>query len=124
MTLPFHRLCTTIHISFGHTYLTENLAITQIISSNQRFTDPESIATAFNTFFQSVFAREVTNTSMSPNSFKQAMPSLNITQEGVLCLLRNLDVKKSSGPDDISSAFLNPYANAVYSICTKFMKHP
>lgn len=38
------------------------------------------------------------------------MPEINISEEGVLSLLRKLDFKKSSGPDCITNNFLFKYS--------------
>lgn len=74
--------------------------------------DSKKIAHAFNNHFKSVFTQDngtlpVFNTSLPP------MSNVIVTESGIFNLLLRLDVKKSSGPDDIPNSFLNRYAEWV-----------
>lgn len=84
--------------------------ISQLTSRNQIITQPDQIADELNAFFHSVFAHGSSGGSLPSYPLINPMPELHINEEGVQCLLRNLDTKKSPGPDNISNTFLNKYA--------------
>ena len=64
--------------------------------------------------FESVFTDEnVTNISELPNSNIPDMPSFDIDACGIEKLLKNINVKKASGPDEISSWILKEAASEI-----------
>lgn len=64
----------------------------------------------FNSFFQSVFTRSSSQAALAPYNVNHPMPEIIISEEGVLSLLRKLDLKKSPGPDFITTNLLYKYA--------------
>lgn len=71
-------------------------------------------ANNFNDYFLSVFTRD--NGVMPPYMNRQlqdTVGNITISEAGILCLLLNLDPKKSAGPDNITNAFLIRYAEWV-----------
>ena len=85
----------------------DQCGILSLEKDNQTITDGFCKATILNDQFQSVF----TDTNSTPtvplegNTFPH-IPPINITTEGVLQLLQELDPHKASGPDGIPSKFL------------------
>ena len=85
----------------------DQCGIPSLEKDNQTITDGFCKATILNDQFQSVF----TDTNSTPtvrlegNTFPH-IPPINITTEGVLQLLQELDPHKASGPDGIPSKFL------------------
>lgn len=71
--------------------------------------DSQTVSNAFNTYFQSVFARACAPISAVSPVGLCSMPDV-VTAEGILNLLLQIDVKKSVGPDNISNVFLRRYA--------------
>ena len=78
-------------------------------------TPPEHIADTFADFFSTVF-----NDSTHPipefaleNPPSNDMPRITITEAGVDKLIKNLDVRKSNGPDGISSYCLREFSSNV-----------
>ena len=62
--------------------------------------------------FSSVFTREKVETMPETHrKIQQAIPKLNITQEGVGKLLRNINPSKASGPDNIPNRVLKQCAD-------------
>lgn len=79
--------------------------------------ETKEIANLFNVHFKSVFTRD---NSILP-SYDVALPpipDIEITESGVFNMLLNLDIRKSSGPDDIPNCFLKRYAEWV----SKYLK--
>lgn len=71
----------------------------------------EHIADHFNRFFQSVFTANDDDVNLSTERLLPSqMDNIIITQEGVFQQLLNLDAKKSNGPDNIPTQFLQRYA--------------
>lgn len=87
--------------------------ITEIRTSGVSIDDPFTIANEFNAFFQSVFTMNASHAHLNPYTLRNPMPEVNLSKNGILSLLRNLDIKKSSGPDKICNVFLNRYATWV-----------
>ena len=85
----------------------DQCGIPSLEKDNQTITDGFCKASILNDQFQSVF----TDTNSTPtvplegNTFPH-IPPINITTEGVLQLLQELDPHKASGPDGIPSKFL------------------
>ena len=85
----------------------DQCGIPSLEKDNQTITDSFCKASILNDQFQSVF----TDTNSTPtvplegNTFPH-IPPINITTEGVLQLLQELDPHKASGPDGIPSKFL------------------
>lgn len=100
----------------------ESVANLQV--NNVSIHDKTQIAEALNKYFCSVFTKD-DSTTPSFVSFEDVLPigDVCITEEGVLSLLLNLDVKKSQGADEIPNAFLVRYAewSAKY-LCLIFNK--
>lgn len=84
--------------------------ISEIRVAGESIVDATTIANKFNVFFQSVFTRAATHAQLRSYDSDSLMPEVEITEDGVLCLLHKLDVKKSPGPDELSNTFLSRYA--------------
>lgn len=80
-------------------------------------TDPTCIATAYNDYFSSIFLRSADNNIDFSNATMYELPELLITEEGIFSALLSLDIRKSSGPDEIPDAFLFRYAEW----CAKYL---
>lgn len=67
------------------------------------------IANAFNDHFKSVFSCD---NSVLPifETVSPRMPDIVVSEQGILNMLVNLNIRKSSGPDNIPNAFLKRYA--------------
>lgn len=59
------------------------------------------------------------------------MQEITISEDGILCLLRKLDIKKGSGPDRITNIFLHRYAgwvskylHKIYTVSLKMSSIP
>jgi len=83
---------------------------------------PERIPNLFADFFSSVFND---NTHPIPDFALQVlplrvMPMLNITVEGLTNLIKKLDIRKASGPDEISSYCIKEFSKNV----RKFLSCP
>lgn len=59
---------------------------------------------------QSVFTWTALHAQLRSYDYNCLIPEVEITEDGVLCLLHKLDVKKSHGPDEIPNTFLSRYA--------------
>lgn len=84
--------------------------ITEIRTSGISIDNPFTIANEFNAFFQSVFTLKASHAHLQPYMLRTSMSEVNLSKNGIFNLLRNLDIKKSPGPDNISNVFLNRYA--------------
>lgn len=81
-------------------------------------TDKAEIAEALNNYFYSVFTEDDGAAPSVPCCDEiPAISDLNVSEEGVLSLLLNLDVKKSPGIDTIPNAFLVRYSEW----CAKYL---
>lgn len=67
-------------------------------------------ANEYNEFFNSVFTKDNNIVPPLPPPNPLRIDPLNISQQGVLNLLLNLNSKKSNGPDNIPNEFLKKYA--------------
>ena len=92
--------------------------------------DNQGMAEAFATAFSSVFTKEqarqnaglaesLGTKSTVPNT---PMPPIDITSEGVIKLLRGLDPRKATGPDNISSSALKHLADHLAPPLVTLMK--
>lgn len=73
-------------------------------------------ADQFNRYFQSVFTIDkgiLQHSLIISSSGNKLLGTPEITDSGILCLLLNLDEKKSCGPDGIPNAFLKRYAEPI-----------
>lgn len=80
----------------------------QIAKGDRILTDQKEISEVFNEYFQSVFSMSDPLNAAVCESGDSGV--IWISLEGVTELLLRLDQKKSTGPDDIPSAFLRRYA--------------
>ena len=85
----------------------DQCGIPSLEKDSQTIADSFSKATILNNQFQSVFtdANSTPTVTLEENAFLH-MPPINITTDGVLQLLQELDPHKASGPDGIPSKFL------------------
>lgn len=82
--------------------------------------DDAERADQFNLFFSSVYAKDDGAVpSVCEFSARPPISHIEITEEGVLNLLLNINTKKSPGPDDIANEFLVRYAEWVSKFLTK-----
>lgn len=99
---------------FWRFFSSKKEVITEVMVSDEVVSCPIRVAEEFNMYFQSVF----TVSSDPPvdhvsSSDEPRMSDLVVSESGILNLLLNINVKKASGPDDISNAFLKRYAEWV-----------
>ena len=85
--------------------------------------DNQAKAEILNTQFKSAFTKEdTTNIPSKGDSPYPAMKSINVSVKGVLKLLRNLNIHKASGPDDIPTFILKVAAEELAPILTVFFQ--
>lgn len=95
---------------FWSSVLPRDSSSTSIIVGSEATNDPVTIANAFNSYFQSVFSCD-SNAGPPFTALKHSsITNINISEDGVLNLVLNLNVKKSAGPDGIPNQFLVRYA--------------
>lgn len=94
--------------------------IDKIKDNHGIITDSGKIAEHFNSYFQSVFADVNEYDLVSSAVFSDEQ--IEITREGVLKMLLNLDPKKSAGPDGIPNSFLRRYAEQLSGFLTGIFK--
>ena len=76
-------------------------------------------AEALNCQFQSVFTHEdLTHLPSCNGPSHPVMPDISISVDGVLNLLKTLDTKKASGPDNISAHILKLCAGEIAPVLT------
>lgn len=81
-------------------------------------TDKCLIAKTFNQFFCSVFTNDDgRKPTFNPSIECPPIDNISVTEEGILSLLLNLNIKKSPGMDGIPTAFLMRYAEW----CSKYL---
>lgn len=80
--------------------------------NGEQVTDFHLISNAFNDHFKSVFTKDDGGLPFFDVSLP-CMPNLTIAEEGIFSMLLKLNVKKSSGPDNIPNSFLQRYAEWV-----------
>ena len=73
---------------------------------NQPITDDQGKAEVLGKQFHSVFTKDDGQVPTHSSSNFPAMPEIDITVEGILKLLNNLDVSKAAGPDNILNRIL------------------
>ena len=89
-------------------------------SDGSLVTDPQKMADIFNLQFKSVFSDPLGNADNSgvTNNYER-MPSITVSQRGVLKLLQNINPHKATGPDNIPGKILKElavYLAPVYTI--------
>ena len=79
--------------------------------------NPEEKAKALNNQFYSVFTKEnLTNVPVCAGHPHPRMPSISISTDGIQELLKEIDTKKASGPDNIPSWVLKHCATEIAPI--------
>jgi len=94
------------------------VGIPSLKSNGNIITDDHAKAECINNYFASVFTHENLDTIPSPTKRLQSMPDIEITTPGVLKLLANIDVRKSTGPDELSPRILKESCNEIAPILT------
>ena len=85
--------------------------------------DAKQKATALNNQFQSVFTNETGNfNGEQPNRRIPSMPDIDITTDGVLKLLRDLQPAKAAGPDNISPRVLKELCDVIATPLTAIFR--
>ena len=100
-------------------------AIPDIVTEeNVKLTDDYSKAEEFNKFFCSVFTSEdtVNMPIVNARNLQTPLENINITEEDVEERIKNLNVKKSMGPDEIHPKILFELAPIIKSPITKIMQ--
>ena len=99
------------------------IGIETLISDNKTITDSKEKAEILSKMFESVFQNE-TNDDI-PNILPSQFPDMDdfeITENGVLNQLLNLNIHKSTGPDELSPQLLNILAPVISPFLTKIYK--
>lgn len=95
---------------FWASILPQSTSPNTFIIDDKPVCDSLAIATSFNTYFQSVFTTDNLEMITFPSNSQCSVDDISISVEGVLNLILNINVKKSSGPDDIPNVFLHRYS--------------
>ena len=101
---------------------TNGSGVSTLIVDGQELSKAEEKATALSNQYSCVFANE--DTSNIPNMSINQYPTISdlvIDVNGVEKLLRNIDVKKASGPDGIPSQVLRDLSNELTPVVTKLI---
>ena len=110
----------------------DNSGIAPLKENGKIYADPIDKANILNRQYASVFTHEDQGNipSIQGNPFP-SMPAINISQEGVMKLLKKLNLQKATGPDGISARILkdlsedcSPYLTAIYRKCLHEGKLP
>ena len=80
---------------------------------NQPITDDQGKEEVLGKQFHRVFTKDDGQVPTHSSSNFQAMPEIDITDEGILNLLNNLDVSKAAGPDNIPNRILKLTAKQI-----------
>ena len=89
----------------------DNTGIAPLRDQGKLFSAPKDKANILNRQYKNVFTREDTNNIPSPTGDPfPNMAEIEVSEEGVLKLLKNLNPHKASGPDQIPSRFLKECA--------------
>ena len=106
--------------SYVKSLKTNGSGVGTLIVDGQELSKAEEKATALSNQYSSVFTNE--DTSNIPNMLINKYPTISdliIDVNGVEKLLRNIDVKKASGPDGIPSQVLRDLSNELAPVVTK-----
>ena len=88
------------------------------------YTDNKSKANILNKQFKSVFKNE--KDTVLPNigsSNTPGMTPIKVDSAGVLKILKNIDVHKASGPDEIPPRLLKDHANLLAPVLTRLFQY-
>ena len=103
---------------------TDTIGIKSLCDKGRDETKPAEIATLLNDNFQEIFT---TKTLVRPDLLSRPSPytdmaDINITESGVLKLLKSLKARKAPGPDQISPCVLKEMANVIAPILTTIFR--
>ena len=104
--------CMKIFWKFIKHQKTDYTGITSLKVNGKLTTDSKQKANALNSHFHSVFTSE-TEFQIPTKRLAPAMEDITISTSGVLNLLRELDVSKAMGPDDLSPRVLKELAEVL-----------
>ena len=99
----------------------DNVGISSLKMDGKLFCDPVSKSNILNRQFKSAFSKKTKFTRrqfknskrMDPNIIHPKMTPFNITQNGIVKLLKNLNPYKAQGPDNISPRILKELADEI-----------
>ena len=101
----------------------DNTGIAPLKENGKLHQEPEEKANILNRQYQSVFTDEDKSHIPEPSGTTyQSMPDIDITVEGVCKLLRNLNPRKASGPDQVPARLLKEMADELAPILTVIFK--
>ena len=97
----------------------DNTGIAPLKENGRLHQEPHEKANILNRQYQSVFTDEDKNDIPEPSGAPHpSMPEINITVEGVSKLLRNLNPRKASGPDQVPARLLKELADEIAPLLT------
>ena len=82
------------------------MGVPPLLHNDSTYCDSLTKAAIFNNYFASIFTKDSSTIPIHSSQPLHDINSLNITVEGVAHLLKNIDSKKTGGPDGISARFL------------------
>ena len=110
----------------------DNTGIAPLKENGKLHQEPQDKANILNRQYQSVFTDEDKSNIPEPSGTAyQSMQEIDITEEGVHKLLRNLNPRKASGPDQVPARLLKeladelaPLLTIVFKKCLKYGETP
>ena len=105
--------------SYNKNMKKDNTGVAPLRNNGLLFNDPKQKAEVLNTQFHSVFTPEddiPIFASLEDNY--PSMPEINVTNNGVEKLLKNIDGSKVTGPDEISARILKEFAPELSPLLT------
>jgi len=94
------------------------VGISSLKSNGNTIISDSAKAECLTSYFASVFTVEDVNTMPSLTKSCKNMPDIQVTVNGVLKLLTSIDVKKSTGPDELSPRILKESCDEIAPVLT------
>lgn len=100
----------------------DNTGITPLRNNGLLINDSKQKAEVLNTQYHSVFTQEDdTPISASLEDNYPSMPEINVTNNGVEKLLKNIYANKATGPDEISARIMKEFAPELSPLLTNIL---
>ena len=97
----------------------DHTGVAPLINNGLLINDSKQKAEVLNIQYHSVFTSEDdTPISASLEDNYPSMPEINVTNNGVEKLLKNIDANKATGPDEISARILKEFAPQLSPLLT------
>jgi len=93
--------------------------VSSLLSNNTYVSDALAKASILNSYYQSIITEENDNIPDKGPSPFPTIPSININMQGVLDLIKALDVHKAYGPDNIPQRVLKEVAYIIAPLVTE-----